>query len=211
MNPGFGGPLLPFIKHKMAEYTTRSAISTVSLSCIRNRMCIIFGRRIFLWKLAQSQSNASMEYSGLQSQVYWISRATFSKNNFSKLLGLVSLQHQQPSHLRHSIPCKKSETKNTCHHYSIHTPPFDLTCWKTSRSHLSFFLLKASSSKLIHNAFQPVGLSVFTALVYGIMFVGCWQPCVMFKQALFTDWVVLLKSMRSTREIRTAVVFVPQQ
>jgi hypothetical protein len=48
---------------------------------------------------------------------------------------------------------------------------------------LSFFLLKASSSKLIHNAFQPVSLSFFAAVVYVIPFVGCWQPCVMFKQA----------------------------
>jgi hypothetical protein len=52
---------------------------------------------------------------------------------------------------------------------------------------LLFFLLKASSPKLIHNAFQLVGLSVFAAVVYVITFVGCWQPCVMFKQALFTD------------------------
>jgi hypothetical protein len=57
---------------------------------------------------------------------------------------------------------------------------------------LSFFLLKAPSPKLIHNAFQSVGLSVFAAVVYIITFVGCWQPCVMFKQVLFTDWVVLL-------------------
>jgi len=52
---------------------------------------------------------------------------------------------------------------------------------------LSFFLLNASSPKLIHNAFQSVGLSVFAAVVYVITFVGCWQPFVMFKQALFTD------------------------
>jgi hypothetical protein len=50
-------------------------------------------------------------------------------------LGLVFLQHQQPSHLHHSIPYEKSEIKGTCHRYSIHTPPSDLTCWKTSHSH----------------------------------------------------------------------------
>jgi hypothetical protein len=57
---------------------------------------------------------------------------------------------------------------------------------------LSFFLLKAPSPKLIHNAFQLVGLSVFAAVVYVITCVGCWQPCVMFKQVLcITDWVVV--------------------
>jgi hypothetical protein len=59
---------------------------------------------------------------------------------------------------------------------------------------LSFFLLKAPYPKLIHNAFhfQSVGLSVFAAVVYIITFVGCWQLCVMFKQVLCTDWVVVL-------------------
>ena len=38
-------------------------------------------------EFGHSQSNASTEYSGLQSQVYWISRATFSKSNFSKTVG----------------------------------------------------------------------------------------------------------------------------
>ena len=66
---------------------------------------------------------------------------------------------------------------------------------------LSFFLLKAPSPKLIHNAFQTVGLSVFAAVVYVITFVGCWQPCVMFKQVLFTDLVVLTtQSMRLAEE-----------
>ena len=51
-----------------------------------------------------------------------------------KLLWLVYLQHQQPSHLHHSIPCEKSEIEGTCHSYSIHTPPSDFTCWKTSHS-----------------------------------------------------------------------------
>jgi hypothetical protein len=37
-----------------------------------------------------------------------------------------------------------------------------------------------------------VGLSVFAAVVYIITFVGCWQPCVMFKQVLCTDWVEVL-------------------
>jgi len=35
-----------------------------------------------------------------------------------------------------------------------------------------------------YKAFQSVGLSVFAAVVYIIMFFGCWQPCVMFKQVL---------------------------
>jgi len=46
------------------------------------------------------------------------------------------------------------------------------------------FLTEGAILKLIHNAFQSVGLSVFAAVVYVITFFGCWQPCVMFKQVL---------------------------
>jgi hypothetical protein len=46
---------------------------------------------------------------------------------------------------------------------------------------LSFFLLKAPSPKLIHNAFQSVGVSVFAAGSYVITFIGFWQHRVIFK------------------------------
>ena len=46
---------------------------------------------------------------------------------------------------------------------------------------LSFFLLKAPCPKLIHNAFQSVGVSVFATGLYVIMCIGFWQRLVMFK------------------------------
>jgi hypothetical protein len=46
---------------------------------------------------------------------------------------------------------------------------------------LLFFLLKAPCPKLIHNAFQSVGVSVFDTGSYIIMFIGFWQRLVMFK------------------------------
>jgi hypothetical protein len=108
-------------------------------------------------------------------------------------LGLVFLQHQQPSNLHHSIPCKKIGNQRHVPTLLIPHSPLRLDLLKDkSLPWLLFFLLKAPSPKLIHNAFQSVGLSVFAAVVYVITFVGCWQPCVMFKQLLFTDWVVLL-------------------
>ena len=133
-------------------------------------MCILFGRRIFLWKLAQSQSNASTEYSGSQSQVYWINRATFSKNNFSITVGTgisaTSTTHSSsPQHPRQKIG-------NQRHVPSLLNPhsPLRLDLLKAkSLPWLSFFLLKATSPKLIHNAFQSVGLSVFAAVVYFIL------------------------------------------
>jgi hypothetical protein len=69
---------------------------------------------------------------------------------------------------------------------------------------LSFFLLKAPSPKLIHNAFQSVGLSVLAAVVYVITFVGCWQPCVMFKQVLCT--VVVTTSIRGLQRIQISLL-----
>ena len=44
-----------------------------------------------------------------------------------------------------------------------------------------FFLLKVPCPKLIHNAFQSVGVSVFATGSYVIMFIGFWQHLVMFK------------------------------
>jgi hypothetical protein len=158
-------------------------------------MCILFGRRIFLWKLAQSQSNASTEYSGLQSQVYWISFATFSKNNVSKTVGTSisatsTTQSSSPQHPMQKIG-------NWRHVPSLLNPHSPL--WLTSHSHNCRFSYWRRSPKLIHNAFQLVGLSVFAAVVYVIMFVGCWQPCVTFKQFFFTDLVV-----RTTQSMRLA-------
>jgi hypothetical protein len=132
MNPGFGGPLLPFIKHKMAEYTTRYVISTVSLSCICDRMCIIFGRRIFLCKQTKSQSNASTEYSGLQSQVLNQSRY-FLKNNFSKTVGTgisatSTTQSSSPQH-----PMQKSGNRR--HVPSLLNPHFPIRLDLLKRSH----------------------------------------------------------------------------
>ena len=74
----------------------------------------LFGRRIILWKLAQFQSNVSTEYSGLQLQVYWISRATFSKNNFSKTVGTgisatSTTQSSSPQHPMRKIGNRRHE------------------------------------------------------------------------------------------------------
>ena len=74
--------------------------------------------------------------------------------------------------------------RNQRHVPSLHNPhsPLQLDLLKDkSLPWLSFFLLQAPSPKLIHNAFQSVGLSVFAAGAYVIMFVGFWQWCVMFK------------------------------
>ena len=60
---------------------------------------------------------------------YWIDWATFSKNNFSKTVGTgisaaSTTQSSSPQHPMQKI--------GNC---SIHTPPSNLTCWKTSHSH----------------------------------------------------------------------------
>ncbi len=108
---------------------------------------------------------SSTEYSRLQSQVYWISRATFSKNNFSKTVGTgisatSTTQSSSPQH-----PMQKF--RNRWHVPSLFNPhsPLRLDLLKDkSLPWMSFFLLKAPSPKLIHNAFQLVGLSVFAAV-----------------------------------------------
>ncbi len=143
----------------------------LSLSCIADWMCILFGRRMFLWKVAQSQSKASTEYSGLQSQANWISCATFSKNNLSITFrtGISATSTTQSSSPQHPM----QKIGNWRHLPLLLNPhsPLQLDLLKyNSYPWLLFFLLQVPSPKLIHNAFQWVGLSVFAGM-YVIMFV----------------------------------------
>jgi hypothetical protein len=105
-----------------------------------------------------------------------------SKNNLSITVGTgisatSTTQSSSPQHPMQKIG-------NRRHVPSLHNPhsPLRLDLLKDkSLPWLSFFLLQAPSPKLIHNAFQSVGLSVFAAGAYVITFVGFWQRCVMFK------------------------------
>jgi hypothetical protein len=92
------------------------------------------------------------------------SHATLSKNNLSIIAGngisaTSTTQSSSPQH-----PMQKNG--NQRHVPSLHNPhsPLRLDLLKDkSLPWLSFFLLQAPSPKLIHNAFQSVGLSVFAA------------------------------------------------
>ena len=140
---------------------------------------------------------------------YWISRATFSKNNFSITVG-TGISATSTTHIS-SPQHPMQKIGNQRHVPSLlnpHSPlQLDLLKYK-SLPWLSFFLMKAPSPKLIHNAFQSVGVSVFAAWLYVIMFIGflpelCWQKMLPLNCVLHFIFTMLPLSRAWTHNVPT--------